>query len=112
MELKFNSQVCTNIEQSKKLLELGLKPETADFHYLLMDENWSIGIGFWKQPHQNVPTHYIPAWSLHRLIELWFSCNKQEDCYMVNQEDAFDNIITDIGWYIKYNFFNKEYLNK
>lgn len=31
--LKFNSSVCTSIEQSKLLLEMGLKPETADcFH--------------------------------------------------------------------------------
>ena len=32
METKFNfkSQVCTTIEQSRRLLELGLKKETAD----------------------------------------------------------------------------------
>ena len=47
-ELKFKSQVCTTVEQSKKLLELGLKPDTADCHYILMDENWSLGVGFWK----------------------------------------------------------------
>lgn len=28
--LKFNSQVCTTIKQSQHLLNLGLKPETAD----------------------------------------------------------------------------------
>ena len=27
-KLKFNSQVCTSIEQSQHLLDLGLKPET------------------------------------------------------------------------------------
>ena len=32
-ELKFNSQVCTTKEQSQRLLELGLKPETADMYY-------------------------------------------------------------------------------
>lgn len=32
---KINSQICTSKEQSKRLLELGLKPETADmvYHY-------------------------------------------------------------------------------
>lgn len=30
MKPEFNSQVCTTVEQSKKLIELGLKPETAD----------------------------------------------------------------------------------
>lgn len=28
--MKFNSQVCTSVEQSQRLLDLGLKPETAD----------------------------------------------------------------------------------
>ena len=32
-ELKFNSQICTTREQSQRLLELGLKPETADKVY-------------------------------------------------------------------------------
>ena len=31
--MEFNSQICTTIEQSKRLLELGLKPETADMCY-------------------------------------------------------------------------------
>ena len=39
-ELKFNSQVCTDINQSKKLLELGLKAETADmYHTTYYDAN-------------------------------------------------------------------------
>ena len=49
----FNSQICTTVEQSKKLLELGVNPETADCHYLLMDDNWSMGFGFWEQPHHH-----------------------------------------------------------
>lgn len=28
--MKFNSQICTTVEQSRKLLDLGLRPETAD----------------------------------------------------------------------------------
>ena len=30
IKLKFNSQICTTKEQSQRLLDLGLKPETAD----------------------------------------------------------------------------------
>ena len=30
---EFTSQVCTTIEQSLRLLEMGLKPETADMVY-------------------------------------------------------------------------------
>lgn len=32
MEKKFSSQIYTTQEQSKRLLELGLKPETADMY--------------------------------------------------------------------------------
>lgn len=31
---EFKSQICTSIEQSKRLLELGLKKETADMVWI------------------------------------------------------------------------------
>lgn len=33
------TQIATTIEQSKKLLELGLSPDTADMYYPKVDEN-------------------------------------------------------------------------
>lgn len=65
----------TDIEQSKKLLELGLDPKTADMHY------WTAWAGFVSQEKRNTPkvglppkdaieTYWIPAWSLSALIEL------------------------------------------
>ena len=59
--------ICTSIEQSKKLLELGLKPETADMYWdfqiagyiLIADE-----LGYYKNDSE------IPAWSLSALLEL------------------------------------------
>ena len=33
MNEKFNSQICTTKIQSQRLLDLGLKPETADMVY-------------------------------------------------------------------------------
>jgi hypothetical protein len=33
-ELKFNSQICTTNAQSQRLLDLGLKPETADMRLI------------------------------------------------------------------------------
>ena len=39
-ELKFNSQVCTTREQSQRLLDLGLKPETADCQYAALVIDW------------------------------------------------------------------------
>ena len=58
-KLKFNSQVCTTKEQSQRLLEVGLKSETADM-YIFGNE---VYIG-----KPNIDD--IPAWSLHRLMEM------------------------------------------
>ena len=127
MELKFNSQVCTTIEQSKKLLELGVKPETADMYY-------ATDTGIYEVPYNRDEllgalqlNTCIPAWSLHRLLELCPNCqievgNKYATFYYrewsMNAEDfqvfenAYDNVIECIMWLIFKGYFNKEYLNK
>jgi hypothetical protein len=46
---EFNSQVCTTKEQSQHLLELGLKPETADCYNREEDYGFSNWIGKHKQ---------------------------------------------------------------
>ena len=65
--LKFNSAICTSRSQSELLLALGLKMETADMGIVKSTNEIYIGC----------PTDYsferdlhIPAWSLHRLIEM------------------------------------------
>ena len=52
-EFNFQSSICTSKEQSERLLELGLKKETADIR----------GV----EGIEHTPTY---AWSLHRLIEM------------------------------------------
>lgn len=60
----------TTIEQSKKLLELGLSPESADMRWVAL--NWqeteyyveAISEGF------DVPKSYVPCWSLGALLEV------------------------------------------
>lgn len=66
----------------------------------------------------------IPAWSLHRLIEM---CNKTQfgmTISIYNNEvtidgdlfevfdDTYDNLISVIEWLIKEGHFNKEYLKQ
>ena len=67
----------TSIEQSKKLLELGLNPETADM-YWDYDENTQslseamavlIYEGSWKLHHKNWSKD-IPCWSVGALLEV------------------------------------------
>ena len=68
--LEFKSAICTTKEQSEKLLALGLKKETADIRlrwlYCYRDQDY-------YQPIPDdfaVPNDDIPAWSLHRLMEI------------------------------------------
>ena len=63
-----NSQICTTREQSERLLALGLKKETADMKHIpyssdVVPKRYDDNFGF-------NDSEYIPAWSLHRLIEM------------------------------------------
>ena len=109
-ELKFSSQVCTTIEQSKKLLELGLKPETADMKHIpysiyAVQKHYDDGFGFEDKC-------YLPAWSLHRLMELNSVSIMEGDVIVLSYDNTYDDIIEDIEWAINKGYFNKEYLNK
>ena len=69
-KFNFNSAVCTNIEQSERLLALGLKKETADMVHTYLNR-WD---GYHIHEHDwsdiSCDEQHIPAWSLHRLIEM------------------------------------------
>ena len=56
--------IATSIEQSKKLLELGLDPKTADMWY---DVTNHIRIGQRQNTYQ---FSWMPCWSLEALLEL------------------------------------------
>ena len=124
METKFNSQICTSIEQSKALLALGLKKETADMC-------WMYGEVLSCNPPELTPD--IPAWSLHRLIEMMpeeiefplrgmpkdfhFEIHRGlvryyngYVCCVMEGGGYYKGIIDCIEWLIKEGYFNKEYL--
>ena len=65
---EFNSQICTSREQSERLLALGLKKETADMYWVNHLDLWMpVMLLYEDRPLDN---NDIPAWSLHRLIEM------------------------------------------
>lgn len=126
-ELKFNSQVCTTKIQSQRLLDLGLKPETADCYNREEDYGYSNWIGK-PSLHSDVP-----AWSMHRLKCLLPTKIPYESGYltveMINNvnlmfitdtseqrvisfihENLYESMIKCIKWLIKEGYFNKEYL--
>ena len=135
METKFNSQICTTREQSERLLELGLKPGTADMCWL--DFALTSDYDDWRvepiyKDWEDWQKYGIPAWSLHRLIEmmprtikanddLFFLLVSKEDVFydntegtayssFINRNGLYYNIISCIEWLIKEGYFNKEYL--
>ena len=102
--MEFNSQICTTEEQSKRLLALGLKKETADCVIMYYD-GWHIGeaecFDFDKDPVE-------PAWSLHRLIEM----AQLPQSWQCLSGDWYNEIIAHIQSMIHINQFNKEYLEE
>lgn len=130
--LKFNSSVCTSIAQSQRLLDLGLKPETADMSIITTPIDCD-GIKYSLTPYSktNHPKVFgtIPAWSLHRLIDLCGTermpisfYKKGKAMIRVNHihpthngrsnYNHYDSLIDCIEWLINENYFNKEYLNE
>lgn len=129
-ELKFNSQVCTTREQSQRLLELGLKPETADMSLTVvcgseiaqwvgeLNNLGKIKVNGIGVPNEEIEN--IPAWSLHRLIELG---GFNVECkgifwrvtgtyYSESCDKIYDAIIDSIEALITEDLFSKEYLKQ
>ena len=104
IKLKFNSQTCTTKEQSQRLLDLGLKPETADCYNREEEYGFSNWIG-----KPSLPTD-IPAWSLHRLLCMLDYDNAATFCIMPNL--AYEDVIATISLRIGCRAFNKEYLKQ
>lgn len=114
-ELKFNSQICTTKEQSQRLLDLGLKPETADMSYYILDNEPVLTIGIAQAYREIIKggkivekqnAEIIPAWSLHRLMEILDSPLIELSC------NPYEEIIYNISECVKYGYLNQEYLKR
>jgi hypothetical protein len=108
MNFNFTSQICTTEEQSKRLLALGLKAETADMSYRInyFDlDGISLECIHTLEPDPPLNNdRYIPAWSFHRLLEL---CN----VFYIGHRD-YDSLINYLENLIKEDCFNKDYLKE
>lgn len=119
--MEFNSQICTTEEQSKLLLDLGLKKETADCRHWAYtkdskgnpipkrNQRWFIRIGSDESAQicGFMDTIFIPAWSLHRLIVL-----SGMGIIESTTDNIYDKVIQYIEYLIKSGDFNKEYLEE
>ena len=133
METNFNfkSQICTDRNQSERLLALGLKKETADMIYVEVhctdgSIEWSASPIMEGLTALDYEDNWPPAWSLGRLLELAL-CDVEMNifismrCFWINKPHlsptrtdleggVFDGMIDYIEWLIKEGYFNKEYL--
>ena len=134
METKFNSQICTSRSQSERLLELGLKKETADMYWF--NESPYDSIDDWKcyTYGSDGSEDEIPAWSLARLVEMMpkviklcypnlhftmlhdsvhycdFDYNEEFEQVFSAKNNIYENIIDCYEWLIKEWYFDKECL--
>ena len=102
----------TTIEQSKKLVELGLNPDTADMH--IVNQNYGdhgcfeIGLEYhaWDACHVD---GYIPCWSLGALLDI---INNNNLVYDISNDKHRDfEILVYRAYYIeqKLKFYHNEH---
>lgn len=110
-ELKFNTQICTSIEQSKRLLELGLNPYTSDMCWLSTSDVLPVSIGYidLEKASEELKFNTIPSWSLHRLIEILDSPLIEFNILSYN---PYEEIIDLISESIKLKFITDKYLKQ
>ena len=104
-----STDICTSIEQSKKLLSLGIDPNTADMFYdgvkdittgkyYIPHKSPMIRVGKgWedKYPKESVGSLFLPAWSLTALLKLLPDIIKvKEECYTFS---LIKNVIEYVG---------------
>lgn len=67
------NKICTTIEQSKKLIELGIDINTADMmwdDWSLIDEGWKLSVGYYPEIEKDYGRKCYPAWSLAALLDI------------------------------------------
>lgn len=120
--IKFNTQICTTIEQSDRLLELGLNADTADMLILPLPNGKELIIQKFADESGNLyykikdeQWESSPVWSLHRLIAMLpdrdraylTDCCDFKDCSKI-----YDEVVSLIEWMIENRHFDKNYLKE
>ena len=86
----------TTIEQSKRLLELGMPEWTADLRYRICKANDSIlGNPYLTKGKKYTGSHFnssLPCWSVGRLIEIYHICVSRGFSFNV----CFPNLMNEI----------------
>ena len=110
------NKICTSLEQSKKLIELGININTADMYYYTVNGDWE----WYKTPNiiesiDDLDEHTISAWSLTALIKLMpfhiiennnrfgfyqiKGFNKQGETYRFGYKTNNDSFLFETSWH-------------
>lgn len=120
MIMTFKTQTCTTQAQSRRLLALGLRPETADMvhrnRYVKGRNETYVDVIKECTPPLSQDT---PAWSLHRLIEISGCRLCIDGLYLIVQghflydkkDNLFDNLIDAITDIVDCGLLDKKYIN-
>lgn len=100
----FNTQAHTTYEQSKKLIALGLKQETADIEVDCLTGE----VRFLDNEPYEPCGETMCYWSLHRLIKL----SNHKGISLIINDKAFEQCIDRIEKRINAGVFNKDWLNE
>ena len=106
------SKICTNIEQSKKLVELGIDVNSADMHWQYVEEdNGQLQWFYFPKDFSINQKESIPAWSLTALMELmpehfaldyienkWMAYNTKFGTKSINANNPLDAVFEMVCW--------------
>ena len=120
---KYGTMVCTSIEQSNRLVELGINPNTADMGwfkaYSLREEiNKPYIKGYKLENHKTD----IPAWSVYKLIIIISKEVTISDTSVIigsnstnrmfsSSTNVYDNLIDAIQWLMDKKEINEEFIS-
>lgn len=117
--MNFNTQISTSVEQSRLLLALGIKKETADMVWMAEMgydaknfRTYDTGDYFLRPIDYLEGEEYrdnVPAWSLHRLIAM---CPDFVIAEQRNHEKLYEQVIANIKFAIEEGTFDEEYLEE
>ena len=126
--MNFKSNISTTREQSRRLLGLGVKPETADMYYWYEGNPYycpySLKVQDKVMPYE-LREEDVPSWSLSRLLEMMpdrageltlkvlppmVGYLSSDIGRFYDEDDVFDNCVNMIEWLIGECYFNQDYL--
>ena len=95
------TKICTDIYQSKKLIELGIDINTADMSYRPYEEDGISSYLVTLCPHRFASWIGIPCWSLAALLEIIFKVNEKKTFY--SDENPLDEAFETVCWLLENN---------